>query len=144
MSQDERRFGADGFCSSCTERACSCSRGLPCLSSSPERTVSFEQSDTACAVLSFAPGTVTAVSVGAKSCYVGAVGGGRAARKVPLSWCKEDRAVHISSLPAAGQASRYERASQAVQQAQICCCQHCREQRLGMGESKYPDRRDAG
>lgn len=57
-------------------------------------------------------------------------------------WYKEDRAVHSSLLPAADEASRCERASQAVQQAQLCCCQHCWEQRLGMGESKYLDRRD--
>lgn len=54
----------------------------------------------------------------------------------------------MQSLPAVfchpGRPAGSGRPSQSARQAQLCCRQHCREQKRGTGESKYPDRVDIG
>lgn len=68
------------------------------------------------------------------------------AGKVTVYGGKEERAMHSSSTVFyhPGQPARSVRPSQSVQQAQLCCRQHCWEQKLGMGESKYLDSMDIG
>lgn len=100
------------------------------LNSPLGRTVRFEQTDAACAILSPAPETREGLDVGRQlvqtSCGSSRLRNG-SWQGLPVFGGEEEQAMHDSSAVCyhPGQPARSVRPSQSVQQAQLCCRQHC-------------------